>query len=115
MIWHLYRYENWIWNDIFYKYFVSNPKFEILDDHETGFNPVDKIKFIFSKFVSAATIYTFSFLSGVGGAFIWVGQGAEVLANSDENTVDRNTAAFWLIYQMSQFGWGVKFYLSIQT
>lgn len=61
---------------------------------------------------TAATIYIFSFLSGVGGAFIWVGQGAEVLANSDEHTVDRNTAVFWLLYQMSQFGGNLYVYIA---
>ena len=38
---------------------------------------------------TAVSIYIFSFLSGVGGAFIWVGQGAEVLANSDSKTIVR--------------------------
>ena len=32
------------------------------------------------------TVYIFSFVSGVGGAFIWVGQGAEALANSGTMT-----------------------------
>ena len=31
---------------------------------------------------TAASIYIFSFISGVGGAFMWVGQGAEILVNS---------------------------------
>jgi hypothetical protein len=50
------------------------------------------------------SIYLFSFISGVGGAFIWVGQGAIVISNSDDKTIDRNTSVFWLLYQLSQFG-----------
>ena len=49
------------------------------------------------------TVYLFSFVSGVGGAFIWVGQGAEVLANSNDANIDYHSALFWLLYQISQF------------
>ena len=52
---------------------------------------------------TVATVYIFSFISGVGGAFIWVGQGAEVLANSNDNNIDYHSALFWLLYQISQF------------
>ena len=37
-------------------------------------------------------VYIFSFVSGVGGAFIWVGQGAEVLANSNDSNIDYHRA-----------------------
>ena len=50
-----------------------------------------------------ATVYIFSFVSGVGGAFLWVGQGAEVLANSNSSNIDYHSALFWFLYQISQF------------
>ena len=52
---------------------------------------------------TVATVYIFSFVSGVGGAFLWVGQGAEVLANSNSSNIDYHSALFWFLYQISQF------------
>ena len=52
---------------------------------------------------TVATVYIFSFVSGVGGAFLWVGQGAEVLANSNSTNIDYHSALFWFLYQISQF------------
>ena len=51
-----------------------------------------------------ASIYVFSFISGVGGAFIWVGQGAIVISNSGPKSKNIKVAKplFKIIIQLTE-------------
>ncbi|XP_073987581.1 UNC93-like protein MFSD11 isoform X2 [Rhodnius prolixus] len=41
------------------------------------------------------------FLTGVGGSFLWVGEGHYVVLNSDPETMSRNVGLFWFLYSSS--------------
>ena len=40
-------------------------------------------------------LYTCAFIGGVGGGLVWIAQGPELVVNSTEKTMNRNSAIFW--------------------
>ena len=43
-------------------------------------------------------LYTCAFIGGVGGGLVWIAQGPELVVNSTEKTMNRNSAIFWVLY-----------------
>ena len=49
-------------------------------------------------------LYCVSFVGGLGGALLWIAQGPELVLNSTERTMNRNSAIFWVLYMSGSLG-----------
>ena len=48
----------------------------------------------------------------LGGALVWIGQGPELVLNSDEATMNRNSAIFWVLYMAGTLGGNTYVFLA---
>ncbi|CCJ09400.1 UNC93-like protein MFSD11 [Caenorhabditis elegans] len=56
-------------------------------------------------------VYITSASLGVGGAFIWVGQGKYLTENCTSETIERNIALTWFIFKFCLLGGGIFLYV----
>ena len=57
-------------------------------------------------------LYVFAAVSGIGGSFIRVAQGADIVVNSTERTISRNVSIFFAMYMSGTFSGNLYVFFS---